>query len=213
MRVGFPIQKSPGHSLFADSPKHIAGYHVFHRLSMPRHPPHTLSNLTTIIDHRRPALTPHSVIGKLLRFRNDSSGPLIPGRGKRLLSAFGAPSRSTKVFIYHRKGARRVPIPLTGRSRTRHLDHATKSFLSNFPVGRQNLVPHHSLVKEHVGLSADVPREADWEVVVTANRSISGRFASPLSSVTRSPVVVSGSGSDILTSRIRLSSCRERFCS
>ncbi len=46
LRVGFPIQKSPDQSLFASSPKLIAGYHVFLRLSSPRHPPHALSHLT-----------------------------------------------------------------------------------------------------------------------------------------------------------------------
>src|SRR5277367_5547621 len=50
---GFPIQTSPDQHLFASSPELIAGYHVFRRLSMPRHPPHTLSSLTTFIDHRR----------------------------------------------------------------------------------------------------------------------------------------------------------------
>jgi hypothetical protein len=49
---GFPIQKSPDQHLFASSPELIAGYHVFRRLSMPRHPPYTLSSLTTFIDHR-----------------------------------------------------------------------------------------------------------------------------------------------------------------
>ena len=39
--------------MFASFPEHIAGYHVFHRLSMPRHPPYTLSSLITFIDHRR----------------------------------------------------------------------------------------------------------------------------------------------------------------
>jgi hypothetical protein len=48
----FLIQKSPDHSLFAGFPRLIAGYHVFRRLSMPRHPPCTLSSLTTFIDHR-----------------------------------------------------------------------------------------------------------------------------------------------------------------
>jgi hypothetical protein len=51
-QFGFPIQKSPDQHLFASSPEHIAGYHVFRRLSMPRHPPYTLSSLTTFIDHR-----------------------------------------------------------------------------------------------------------------------------------------------------------------
>ena len=32
LSVGFPIRKSPDHSLFASSPKLIAGYHVLHRL-------------------------------------------------------------------------------------------------------------------------------------------------------------------------------------
>ena len=50
---GFPIQKSPDQRLFASFPEHIAGYHVFRRFSMPRHPPCTLKNLTTFIDHRR----------------------------------------------------------------------------------------------------------------------------------------------------------------
>ncbi len=44
--VGFPIRKSPDQSLFADSPRLIAGYHVLHRLLPPRHPPYALSHLT-----------------------------------------------------------------------------------------------------------------------------------------------------------------------
>ena len=48
----FLIRKSPDRRLFASFPEHIAGYHVLHRLSMPRHPPYTLSSLTTFIDHR-----------------------------------------------------------------------------------------------------------------------------------------------------------------
>ena len=46
LSVGFPIRKSPDQSLFASSPKLIAGYHVLRRLSSPRHPPHALSHLT-----------------------------------------------------------------------------------------------------------------------------------------------------------------------
>ena len=44
--MGFPIRKSPGQRLFATSPELIAGYHVLHRLLLPRHPPCTLSHLT-----------------------------------------------------------------------------------------------------------------------------------------------------------------------
>ena len=52
-RLSFLIQKSSDQRLFASFPRHIAGYHVFRRLSMPRHPPYTLSILTTFIDHRQ----------------------------------------------------------------------------------------------------------------------------------------------------------------
>ena len=48
----FLIQKSPDQRSFASFPELIAGYHVFRRLLMPRHPPCTLSSLTTFIDHR-----------------------------------------------------------------------------------------------------------------------------------------------------------------
>ena len=46
LSVGFPIRISPDQSSFASSPKLFAGYHVLHRLSLPRHPPHALSHLT-----------------------------------------------------------------------------------------------------------------------------------------------------------------------
>ena len=45
--TGFPIQKSPGQSLFSSSPKLIAAFHVFHRLLTPRHPPFALNSLAT----------------------------------------------------------------------------------------------------------------------------------------------------------------------
>eukprot|EP00657_Telonema_sp_P-1_P010107 TRINITY_DN43_c0_g1_i11.p2 TRINITY_DN43_c0_g1~~TRINITY_DN43_c0_g1_i11.p2 ORF type:complete len:108 (-),score=15.52 TRINITY_DN43_c0_g1_i11:79-402(-) len=45
-RLGSPIQKSSGQSLFANSLKLFAGYHVFHRLLLPRHPPYALIHLT-----------------------------------------------------------------------------------------------------------------------------------------------------------------------
>src|SRR5688500_15243769 len=52
MQLSFLIRTSPDQRLFASFPELIAGYHVLHRLSMPRHPPYTLSSLTTFIDHR-----------------------------------------------------------------------------------------------------------------------------------------------------------------
>ena len=45
-QVGCPIRTSPGHSLFAGSPKLFAGCHVLHRLLSPRHPPYALIHLT-----------------------------------------------------------------------------------------------------------------------------------------------------------------------
>jgi hypothetical protein len=51
-QLSFLIQTSRDQRSFASFPGLIAGYHVFRRLSMPRHPPCTLSSLTTVTDHR-----------------------------------------------------------------------------------------------------------------------------------------------------------------
>ena len=61
--------------MFASFPEHIAGYHVFRRLSMPRHPPYTLSSLTTFIDHRHERAVHH---GRQLqrRGKNSPTSPL-----------------------------------------------------------------------------------------------------------------------------------------
>ena len=45
-RPGFPIRTPPDQSLFASSPRTIAGYDVLHRLLPPRHPPFALTRLT-----------------------------------------------------------------------------------------------------------------------------------------------------------------------
>ena len=45
-RLSSLIRKSPGQSLFINSPKLIADYYVLHRLMPPRHPPHALIHLT-----------------------------------------------------------------------------------------------------------------------------------------------------------------------
>src|SRR4051794_32078177 len=44
--VGLPHSEIPGSMRACRSPRHIAACHVLHRLSLPRHPPSTLSNLT-----------------------------------------------------------------------------------------------------------------------------------------------------------------------
>ena len=45
-RPGFPIRTPPDQSLFASSPRTIAGYDVLHRLLPPGHPPSALVHLT-----------------------------------------------------------------------------------------------------------------------------------------------------------------------
>jgi hypothetical protein len=46
-RTAFPHSEIPGSKVVCTSPRLIAADHVFHRLSAPRHPPHTLTSLTT----------------------------------------------------------------------------------------------------------------------------------------------------------------------
>ena len=65
---GFPIQKSPGHSSFDNSPELIAVCYVFHRLSAPRHPPCALYSL---IIHPTPS---EQVLDYYPKFLNHSRG-------------------------------------------------------------------------------------------------------------------------------------------
>jgi hypothetical protein len=46
-RMAFPHSEISGSKVASTSPELIAAGHVLHRLSAPRHPPHTLSSLTT----------------------------------------------------------------------------------------------------------------------------------------------------------------------
>ena len=48
---GFPHSEIRGSKLVRSSPRHIAAYHVLHRLSAPRHPPNALKTLDR--SHRR----------------------------------------------------------------------------------------------------------------------------------------------------------------
>ena len=53
-KVGFPHSEDLGVVAYLPArSERFVGYHVLHRLSMPRHPPYTLSNLITLIDHPR----------------------------------------------------------------------------------------------------------------------------------------------------------------
>ena len=51
---GFPIRTSPAQRLVGNSPELFAATHVLLRLLAPRHPPHALSSLLTLIP-RKPA--------------------------------------------------------------------------------------------------------------------------------------------------------------
>ena len=112
----FLIQKSPDQRLFASFPELIAGYHVFRRLSMPRHPPYTLSSLTTFIDHRRHGQargsarraklsrdqwvdSPKKVLDDARPRQKDSSAP-----GKEDLGKFRGGHRGRSCAAYIRPG-------------------------------------------------------------------------------------------------------------
>ena len=95
MPLSFLIQTSRDQRSFASFPGLIAGYHVFRRLSMPRHPPCTLSSLTTFTDHRHGPLgkdhavrtagkgSDQSITGSLPTRRYSLARPLVPHSPKR----------------------------------------------------------------------------------------------------------------------------------
>ena len=115
--MSFLIQTSSDQRLFAGFPRLIAGYHVFRRLSMPRHPPCTLSSLTTFIDHRpypgRASPYERPIMGQInTRRASNCSSPLshrqvLPGCGtkatrarpyaKKVLDDLPAKTEKTKV--------------------------------------------------------------------------------------------------------------------
>ena len=47
------IRESRDHCLFDSYPRHFAAFHALHRLLSPRHPPHTLIRLATMMDDSR----------------------------------------------------------------------------------------------------------------------------------------------------------------
>jgi hypothetical protein len=109
--AGLPHSEISGSMRACRSPKHIVACHVLHRLSVPRHPPSTLSNLTIkCLDLMRSAVessksdsscilfyNPYSIV-KELRSRRPtlSSNPLSvrahrSSRGARSFSRCGKP--------------------------------------------------------------------------------------------------------------------------
>jgi hypothetical protein len=69
--LGCPIRKSSDQSLFASSPRLIAGYNVLHRLLPPRHPPDALDRLTIQVRSTSPI---GSVAGSPVRVRRNLHG-------------------------------------------------------------------------------------------------------------------------------------------
>ena len=99
--MSFLIQTSSDQRSFASFPRLIAGYHVFRRLSMPRHPPCTLSSLTTFIDHR-----PYP--GRASPYERPTTDQINPdGLSIRLASMAEATPARRPTSDNRQKGARR----------------------------------------------------------------------------------------------------------
>src|SRR3954466_3785673 len=96
MPLSFLIQTSRDQRSVASFPGLIAGYHVFRRLSMPRHPPCTLSSLTTVTDHR------HRPLGKGGAVRTADNG------SDQSRSRGPSPPRPRALFISPRTKALRA---------------------------------------------------------------------------------------------------------
>jgi hypothetical protein len=161
MPPSFLIQRSRDQRSFASFPGLIAGYHVFRRLSMPRHPPCTLRSLTTVTDPRpvsgqetgrtnRPATGPinsHAAV-------RDPPSPTHARRSYR--PVVREPRRVNHAHRSRQKGARRSPPAKTE-------DHANASrgdrslFCRGARLGGYRrthlsinlLLNLYSLVKEH----------------------------------------------------------------
>ena len=97
---GFPIQKSTDRSLFASSPWLIAGYNVFHRLSMPRHPPYALSSFINPTSNRQQNRRPSVKFTRWTDLSNDPSRHLSPHtRGDVLWSDASRASTSKTLAL------------------------------------------------------------------------------------------------------------------
>ena len=156
---GFPIRRSPDQSLLDSSPRHIAAYHVLHRLSTPRHPPCTLSSLTTLmrdchtITHRtslvRPQPEPDSgqATFQHLRFFPEIASRIALNKGKTANRPPETCGSSTYVLI------RRIAItnppkgeseasdgPASASSLAKEHNLHTPGYRGN-PAAKANLVP------------------------------------------------------------------------
>jgi hypothetical protein len=107
--LGCPIRKSPDQCSFDSSPELIAAYHVLHRLSTPRHPPCTLSNLIAWLTNSRPPTIANQgtfdaiVASTHVPSSRDASAP----RGPRTLKSF----TSLRLPLPASSSARRLNSP------------------------------------------------------------------------------------------------------
>ncbi len=86
---GCPIRKSLDQRKFDSSPGLIAAYHVLHRLSIPRHPPYTLSSLITLMKRCRisSAGKPSAAVDNA-DYQQTIHRPKSPSRLMKMRSAF-----------------------------------------------------------------------------------------------------------------------------
>src|SRR5687768_3839211 len=142
MQPSFLIRTSPDQRLFASFPELIAGYHVLHRLSMPRHPPYTLSSLTTFIDHR------HN--GRVMTCRDVQRSParLITDRSPKRCSTIPARRKNSNTGVGNTPYAGAgIAVRSNSCAAARRLIRLTTTTGGSLPL---NLT--YSLVKEHLVL-------------------------------------------------------------
>ena len=161
-RPRFRIQRSPDRRSFASSPELIAGYHVFHRFSMPRHPPYTLKSLTTFTDHRHEPLPRRPLVrtGGEEEFRQGvarrTRQPHQGGAAARSATDQHSPKKvlddarpTEKTKSTHRVGdtTRKAGAGIAE-------DHPVNLAAKRRPCSPEepSVEPHHSLVKERLSL-------------------------------------------------------------
>jgi hypothetical protein len=94
-RMGCPIRKSTGHSLFTGSPSLIAGYHVLHRLLVPRHSPYAFPSLTI-------NLKDHNLINGACRKAMDTK-PMAQQENSNRYGRFAVKTAKTRIKLSENK--------------------------------------------------------------------------------------------------------------
>ena len=116
--AGLPHSEISGSMRACRSPKHIAACHVLHRLSVPRHPPSTLSNLTIkCLDLMRSAVrclaTPLCISSttRIQLSRNAWIEKIDAGRNPGIAFTVGPPMAATSVAAGVSFAAEAVRLP------------------------------------------------------------------------------------------------------